>query len=250
VGIVPEPVELRRRLSEICERWELPGEAPRKLERLLLALADDPQAPTTVASPMAAVDVHVADSLSGLPALGLREQSVVVDIGSGAGFPGLPLAVALPDTRFDLLESSRRKCLFLERLIAAASIENTRVVRGRAEEWAAGEGAARYTTATARAIGSLGLLVEYAAPLLQHAGLLVAWKGRRDQHEELGGEAAAAALNMRLLRVDSAHPYPGSGDRSIHVYEQVGELPPGFPRRPGMARKRPLGTEGVRRAPP
>lgn len=237
---MPQARELRRQLLRIGERWELPEEALGKIERLLRALADDTEAPTTVMDPLAAVDVHVADSLSGLQVPQLRLSSPLVDIGSGAGFPGLALAIALPDSRFDLLESSNRKCRFLERMIRATTVENARVVCSRAEQWGGGAGAARYSGATARAVGSLGMLVEYAAPLLQRGGLLAAWKGRPDPDEVRRGEAVAALLNMRPRGVQAVDPFPGSGDRSIHLYEKVGELPPGFPRRPGMAKKRPL----------
>jgi 16S rRNA (guanine527-N7)-methyltransferase len=92
-----------------------------------------------------------------------------------------------------------------------------------------------------RAVGSLPTLVEYAAPLLRQRGLLVAWKGRRDGDEEQEGVAAAAALGMRALGVDWVGPFAGSRNRHLYAYEKVAPTPPGYPRRPGVARKRPLG---------
>ena len=93
---------------------------------------------------------------------------------------------------------------------------------------------------SARAVGPLAVLVEYAAPLLSDNGVLVAWKGRRDADEERAGDAAAAQLGLAALPVLAVEPYAGSRNRHLHVYRKVGPTPPGFPRRPGMAAKRPL----------
>jgi 16S rRNA (guanine527-N7)-methyltransferase len=126
-------------------------------------------------------------------------------------------------------------------VIAAVRIENARVVCCRVEEWGAQEGASAYSGAAVRAVGTLSTLVEYAAPLLTPRGRLVAWKGRRDPAEEQAGAAAAEILGMRPSSVEWVGAYAGSRNRHIYTYEMVGVCPPGFPRRPGMARKRPLG---------
>jgi 16S rRNA (guanine527-N7)-methyltransferase len=238
---LPEAATLSQRLAALCERWGLGGQTAVRLERLLDFLANDPQAPTAVRDPQRAVDVHVADSLSGLQVGSLREHTCVVDIGSGAGFPGLVLALALPEARFDLVEATARKCAFLERVVSGVDIANARVVCLRAEEWASREGSCAYSGAVVRAVGSLPTLLEYAAPLLSRGGRLVAWKGRRDPEEELEATAAAELLGMRLVTVEWVGAYAGSRNRHIHTYEKVAACPPGFPRRPGMARKRPLG---------
>jgi 16S rRNA (guanine527-N7)-methyltransferase len=171
----------------------------------------------------------------------LREASRVVDIGSGAGFPGLVLALVLPEASFDLVEATTRKCAFLERVIAGIDMANARVVCARAEEWAAGEGSGAYDAAVVRAVGLLPTLLEYAAPLLSPGGLLVAWKGRRDPEEELQALSAAELLGMGAGSVEWVGAYAGSRNRHIHTYEKIAPTPPGFPRRPGMAKKRPLG---------
>jgi 16S rRNA (guanine527-N7)-methyltransferase len=93
---------------------------------------------------------------------------------------------------------------------------------------------------TARAVGPLAVLVEYAAPLLRADGALVAWKGARDEAEEAAGEAAAEKVGMSVTEVVSVQPYPSSENRHLHVYRKVAPTPPEFPRRAGMARKRPL----------
>jgi 16S rRNA (guanine527-N7)-methyltransferase len=93
-------------------------------------------------------------------------------------------------------------------------------------------------------VGSLGTLVEYAAPLLRLGGLLVAWKGRRNADEESEGAAAAKILGMKQLAVDWVGPFAGSRNRHLYTYEKEVATPPGYPRRPGVARKRPLGRAG------
>jgi 16S rRNA (guanine527-N7)-methyltransferase len=210
------------------------------LERLLTTLSDDPEAPTAVSFPPEAVDIHLADSLSVLEVVGFRSCSGIVDIGSGAGFPGVVLAIAMPEARVDLVESSRRKCAFLERLVESLGLPNVKVVCLRAEEWAAGEGRDRYDAATVRAVAVLATLVEYGAPLLRPGGLLVAWKGRRDPDEEDRAAVAAEVLGMRPAAVTKVEPFPGSKSRHLHSYEKVAPTPAGYPRRPGMAKKRPL----------
>jgi 16S rRNA (guanine527-N7)-methyltransferase len=232
---------LSERLEALAERWKLDTEATRRLEQLLVCLAKDPQAPTSVRDPLRGADVHIADSLSGLQVGGLRSLPSFVDIGSGAGFPGLVLATAMPTARFDLVEASSRKCAFLERIVDRVAIDNARVVCLRAEEWALKEGAGAYSAALVRAVGSLATLLEYAAPMLRPGGMLVAWKGRRDPEEELQAATAADLLGMRFVSVEWVGAYAGSRNRHIHTYEKVGVCPPGVPRRPGMARKRPLG---------
>jgi 16S rRNA (guanine527-N7)-methyltransferase len=93
---------------------------------------------------------------------------------------------------------------------------------------------------TARALAALPVVVEYAAPLLRVGGSLVAWKGRRNAGEEASAAAAAAALGMEPVGVAAVSPYPAARHRHLHVLRKVGPTPAGFPRRPGVAAKRPL----------
>jgi 16S rRNA (guanine527-N7)-methyltransferase len=226
-------------IAAALERHRAPAAAAEPLDRVLIALAAEPDPHTTV-DPADAVDVHVADSLAGLAVPRLRAASSIADLGAGAGFPGLVLAAALPRARVDLIESASRKTALIERLAAAAPLANVGAVAARAEEWAAGEGAAAYDAVTARAVGPLAVLVEYAAPLLRLGGVLVAWKGGRSTDEESAGAAAAAHVGLRPADVLPAMPYPESSNRHLHVFEKVELTPERFPRRPGMAAKRPL----------
>jgi 16S rRNA (guanine527-N7)-methyltransferase len=188
-----------------------------------------------------AVDRHLADSLTGLEVGALAGAERIADLGAGAGFPGLALAVALPDARVDLIEATERKCEVIARLARAAAAPNAHTIPERAEDWAAGEGAEAYDAVTARALAPLAVIAEYAAPLLREGGVLVAWKGSRNEDEEERGAAAAEQLGLSAPEVMRVEPFEGAANRHLHVYSKLGPTPDGIPRRPGMARKRPLG---------
>jgi len=187
----------------------------------------------------------VADSLSGLEVSDLSSARRIADIGAGAGFPGLVLAIALPRAQVDLIESAGRKTAVMDRLIQAVGLGNARSITARAEDYArqpaaVGGGREAYDAVTARAVGPLAVLVEYAAPLLRDGGVLVAWKGARDADEEQAGAAAAERVGMGAEAVLPVQPYPDSSNRHLHVFRKTAPTPPEFPRRAGMARKRPL----------
>jgi 16S rRNA (guanine527-N7)-methyltransferase len=196
---------------------------------------------SSVTDPERAWKVHVADSLTGLGIPALRAAPRIADIGSGAGFPGLVLAVALPGAQVVLIESVGRKCDFIRRAIEAAGIANARVVNARSEELAEGEGREAYAAVTARAVGRLSTLAELASPLLEEGGVLVAWKGKRDSEEEEQVANAAEALAMRPEEIRHVGPFAGSEHRHLHVLRKSGPTPAGLPRRPGVAKKRPRG---------
>ena len=230
----------RETLKALTERHGLPASAGGVLGALMRALEEEPDPPTTLRTPREVLDGHLADSLAGLCLPELTRAGRIADIGAGAGFPGLALAVALPEARLDLIESSARKCAVMERLARAAGLANVRVLALRAEDWAAAEGAGAYEAVTARAVGPLAVLAEYAAPLLSHGGALVAWKGARDPQEEAAGASAAQQLGMSCDRVERVRPFDEARERHLHVYVKVAQTPARFPRRTGVARKRPL----------
>lgn len=211
------------------------------LEKVLQLLAEERASVSSVTEPRRAWDVHVADSLTGLGIEDLRSAASIADIGSGAGFPGLVLTVALPQARVDLIESVGRKCAFIERAIEVAGITNARVLNLRSEELAGGEGREAYAAVTARAVGRLSTLAELASPLLEDGGVLVAWKGRRDAEEEAQLASAAPMLAMRPEEIRHVGPYAGSEHRHLHLLRKTGPTPPELPRRPGIAKKRPRG---------
>ncbi len=231
-----------RRLAALAQRYALPATAPRLLARLVALVESDPTAPTTVRGERAVIDAHVADALVALELDAVRSARRVADLGSGAGFPGLVLAAALPSAHVDLVEANRRKCDYLRRAVAHVGLPNGAVVCARAEAWPAGLASADLVTA--RALAPLSVVVEYAAPLLATGGALVAWKGRRAADEEADGRAAARATGLELVEVRRVEPWTGAEHLHLHLYLKVGSTPNRFPRRPGIARKRPLRASG------
>lgn len=211
----------------------------RQLAAVLQLLHADEHAPTAIREPERAARLHLADSLAALDLAAIGAAERIADLGSGAGFPGLPLAVALPAAAVDLVESQRRKCDFLQHACAAAEIENARVVCVRAEEWRAGIG--RNDVVVVRALAARPVVLEYAAPLLRPGGTLVDWRGRRDALQERAAACAAEQLGLGLVEVRHVEPYPGARDHHLHVYEKTAATPSRFPRRAGVARRRPLG---------
>ena len=207
------------RLAQLQAEYRLPDGTAARFEQLLAALAAEDDPHTTISDPAAAVDQHIADSLSALEVEAVREAHSLVDIGAGAGFPGLALAIALPEARVDLVESARRKCAVIERLALAASLTNARALPVRAEEWAASDGRDAYELATARAVAPLAVL---------------------DPAEEGAGAAAAEIVGLRPTDVFHVTPFPGAIDLNLHLYLKDRETPDRFPRRPGAAAKRPL----------
>ncbi|MGI8902478.1 MAG: 16S rRNA (guanine(527)-N(7))-methyltransferase RsmG [Solirubrobacteraceae bacterium] len=227
-----------RHLASVGERFDLPPQAVRVLASLLDLGTVDPTVSTSVRDPNQAVDRHVADSLTALDLPQVRVARRIADIGSGAGWPGLALAAALPDAHVALVESAVRHCRYLERAVEVAGLGNVAVVNARAEAWPAGRGA--HDLITARAVAALPVLCEYAAPLLAEGGCLVAWKGAIPGEEAADAEAAAAELGLERTEVRSVTPFDGARDHTLHVFRKTGPTPPRYPRRPGIATKRPL----------
>jgi 16S rRNA (guanine527-N7)-methyltransferase len=233
-------VDIAATVAGFTRRWSLPPNAAERLERLVEMVGSDGSAPTTVLEPTRVLEDHLADSLV---ALELRDvlwhEAEIADLGAGAGFPGLPLAIALPGSRLSLVESNARKCQFLERAATTCDLDNVEVVRERAELWRAGID--HCDVVVARALAPLAVVAEYAAPLLRVGGSLVAWRGRRDPTDEAAALSAAPQLGLELRETVAVRPYPAAKHRHLHVLVKVAETPSKFPRRPGVARKHPLG---------
>ena len=225
-----------------AEPPELSPGAREALEKVLELLAVERASVSSVTDPPSAWRVHVDDSRTGLLIDDLSGAAKIADIGSGAGFPGLVLAAALPRAELDLIESVGRKCEFIRRAATAAGLANAHVLNERSEELAGGPGRELYDAVTARAVGRLSTLAELASPLLRDGGVLVAWKGRRDEAEAAELERAAAGLAMSPERILAVGRFAGSEHRHLHVIRKSGPTPASLPRRPGIAKKRPAGS--------
>jgi 16S rRNA (guanine527-N7)-methyltransferase len=231
-------------LPDPVERLGRDGE--RRLRAVLDLLAAEPRSVTSVRDPERAWRTHALDSLSGLFFDELVAAERIADVGAGAGFPGLALALALPGASVDLIEARGRKCEFMRGAIERGAIENARIVCARAEAWAQAPppdgGRESYDAITARAVGRLATLAELASPLLREGGTLVAWKGRRDADEEAEAKRASGRTAMQPERVIPMAEFAGFEHRHLYLYVKSGPTPAGLPRRPGMAKKRPLGA--------
>ena len=190
------------------------------IERWLEALVATPGL-TSVRDPAEALRLHLEDSLAALETVRLFDGPIV-DVGSGGGAPGIPLAAALPEREVTLLESSRRKCAFLERWVG--ELPNLRVVCGRAEE----QPVDGFGVAVAKALAPPPVAAEWCLPLVAPGGAAVLFVGPSVESER----AAAVAERLAAELIESP---PG-----LLVLRKLGPTPPGFPRRPGIARKRPL----------
>jgi 16S rRNA (guanine527-N7)-methyltransferase len=190
------------------------------LERWLAAVVATPGL-TAIRDLAEARRALLEDALRGLPLVD-REEGPIVDVGSGGGTPGIPLAASLPAHEVTLLEAELRKCDFLERW--TAEVLGLSVVWGRAEEQPL-EG---YGVAVAKALADPPVAAEWCLPLVREGGAVVLWVGPSVQLERV------AAVAERLS--SAVEPAPDG----FVVLRKTGPTPPGFPRRPGVARKRPL----------
>jgi 16S rRNA (guanine527-N7)-methyltransferase len=191
-----------------------------RLDRWLERLLETPGL-TAIRDPDTARRVHLEESLAASPHAG-RFPGRIVDVGSGGGAPGIPVAAALPDREVVLLEASARKCAFLESV--ARDFPNVRVIRGRAEE----QERASFGVALAKALAPPPVAAEWCLPLVAEGGAAILFVGPT-------ADADAVSRVARQLGGGEPEVYPG-----LLVVPKVGPTPEGFPRRAGVARKRPL----------
>lgn len=228
--------------GELASRYGLSPEQRSKLDRLAGYCVSLEISGTAVRNYDEAYERHVADSLAALELAPVREAERLLDIGSGAGLPGLALAIALPGLQVTLLDSVRKKMEAAATFIRELEIENVECVWSRAEEYGALGSRARggFDVVTARALASLNVLLEYAAPLLRTGGRVVAWKGSPEEAEIADAAAAAVQLGMETAPPVESTPFAGSRNRCFFIATQIRPAGDRFPRRPGTAARRPL----------
>jgi 16S rRNA (guanine527-N7)-methyltransferase len=231
-------VAIGRTIEAAATAFGLSADSVESLELLGNLVREAPLALTSSRDRGAALGAHVADSLSALALPVVRDADSLADVGSGGGFPGLVLAVALPDAHVTLIESVGKKAAFLEQAAQRLGLANGVVAGLRVEEWAAGHGT--QAVVTARAVAPLAVLVEYAAPLLRIGGALVAWKGPAAAAELPDSSAAADLLGMSAPTPATQDSQFATDQRTLYVSFKVRSTPSGYPRAPGKARKRPI----------
>lgn len=184
---------------------------------------------------------HFVDSLSCLKS-GLFDSPLrVLDIGTGAGFPGLPLAIVAPNLNFDLLDSTRRKIEFVDSVIRVLEMSNARGVVGRAE-WLGRQAEARtgYDRVVTRAVSALPVLAELSLPLLKEGGVLIAQKGPIGEAELEAGRRALEMLGGELESVQALTLPVLNDPRTLVCIRKTGPTPERYPRREGVPAKSPL----------
>jgi len=188
---------------------------------------------------------HYADSLMPLRHGLVPVDGLAIDVGSGAGFPGLPLAVARPGLQVTLLESKGKRCDFLKEAVKMLGLPNVRVLPGRAEDMAVPPERERYDLAFARAVAPLNVLAEYLLPFLRVGGLAMCWKGPAVQEELAAGRAASHLLGGELGESrDIGIPGRSSLIQLIHKHNPTAEK---YPRKAGTPEKSPLGIKNSER---
>jgi 16S rRNA (guanine527-N7)-methyltransferase len=202
--------------------------ADERLERWLAAVLATPGLTAAESS----IDARRALLDDSLQVADLVRDGPVVDVGSGGGSPGIPIAAARPELRVDLLEARRRKCAFLE--TAAAEFPNAEVVCARAEDYGRAAGREAYGTAVAQALARPPVALEWCLPLVKTGGQVILLAGEVDLDAATLAAATVGGGTPRVI------PAPGSARRAFVLVPKIARTPGGFPRRAGMARKRPL----------
>ncbi len=249
-SITPAPVPdgWLERCAEIGIGFE--GDELEKHARFLAMLmhANSRMNLTSIRDADEAWDKHIFDSLTLIPLLAeLEDDSTIIDIGSGGGLPGIPLAIAFPHLRFTLMDATKKKCEYLEQVASALGQDNVRVICARAEalgqdrgeKTATGRADAHrehYDIAMARGVGQIPMLAELTVPLVKVGGLVLMTKGQRAEDE-----LADAKQALHMLHAAHAGTVDTPTGRVV-VIEKLRRTPRDYPRRDGEPKRAPLGV--------
>ena len=184
---------------------------------------------------------HFLDSFSCVMAWGANPPHYLVDVGTGAGFPGLPLKILYPAMRTTLIESVGKKAMFCEHIVRMLGLENVQVIKARAEEVGQmPEHREKYDYAVARAVAGLNVLSEYLLPLVRMGGTMLAQKGESGPAEAQSAEKVMKLLGGKLQQVIQVNLPGVADDRYLVIVNKSHATPPKYPRKPGMPMKQPL----------
>lgn len=207
---------------------------------------------TSITDPAEIETKHFLDSLSCLLALPrsdgrpiaawLASSPKAVDIGAGAGLPGLALKIAWPGLRLTLLEATGKKCRFMQHVVETLGLADVTVVQARAEDFGQRAGRLAFDLALARAVARLPVLLEYGLPLLKPGGWFVIQKGRDPQEELASAQAALQTLGGRLHQVAPVDVPGLDAERALLIVAKTGKTPAAYPRRAGIPERQPILT--------
>ena len=184
---------------------------------------------------------HFLDSFSCALAWGVNPPHRLIDVGTGAGFPGVPLKILYPGMKVTLVESVGKKAMFCEHIVRLLGLDDVEVIKARAEEIGGmPEHRERYEWAVARAVASMNVLAEYLLPLIRVGGAMLAQKGESGPAEAQSAERAMKLLGGKLRQVIPVNLPGVADDRYLVVIDKFAATPPKYPRKSGTPVKTPL----------
>jgi 16S rRNA (guanine527-N7)-methyltransferase len=199
---------------------------------------------TSLKTPQEVIIKHFLDSISCMKVINKyidKEGINVIDVGAGAGFPGLPIKIIYPSIKLSLLEARKKKTMFLEKATAEMNFQQVKILNGRAETFGKGKDhREKYDIAISRAVARLNVLSEYCLPLVKVGGLFIAQKGRSYKEEIDKGLKAVQSLGGELIGVESVRIPFINQERDLLVIKKIKHTPSKYPRKEGFPQKRPL----------
>ncbi len=186
------------------------------------------------------IEKHFIDSLAIVKAVSMEKINSIIDVGTGAGFPGLPIAIAFPNVHVTLLDSLMKRVKFLNEVIAACGLKNVEAFQGRAEDFGKNQNyREKYDLAVSRAVANLSPLAEYCTPYVKVGGIFIAYKSGKAEEEIQNSEKAISVLGCEMKHIEKFNLDNGDG-RTLVVIEKKNRTPKKYPRKAGTPTRNPL----------